>query len=157
MSKYASNTTVSMDRTIEQIRLTIERYGYTISSWVPGWDNETKTEVLMFKIEGRLLCYRFPMLEVEDFLRTPTGRKRARSAAQKAYDQAKRQRWRAVLLSVKSRLEEIESGITTFEQAFLGQTMLPNGQTVAQWMEPQLAEVYLNGRMPPLLPAHIVD
>lgn len=30
--------------------------------------------------------------------------------------------------------------------------VLPNGQTVGQWMMPQLDAIYENGTMPPLLP-----
>jgi len=29
---------------------------------------------------------------------------------------------------------------------------MPNNQTVGQWLAPQIEQVYLTGKMPPLLP-----
>ena len=41
-----------------------------------------------------------------------------------------RRRWRALLLVIKAKLESVESGIETFEEAFASQIVLANGQTV---------------------------
>jgi hypothetical protein len=67
-------------------------------------------------------------------------------------EQAVRQRWRALALVIKAKLEAFESGIETFEQAFLANILLPDGQTVGQWMVPQVEQAYLTGTMPGLLP-----
>ena len=39
------------------------------------------------------------------------------------------------------------------EREFLSDMVMANGETVGQWVKPQLAEMYSNGRMPALLPA----
>jgi hypothetical protein len=68
------------------------------------------------------------------------------------WEQACRQRWRALNLVVKAKLEAVESGIATFEDEFLAYTMLPGGATVGQWLTPQLDEVYRRGDLSSVLP-----
>lgn len=65
------------------------------------------------------------------FQMTPGGRRR-RSAEQMLaeYEKATRQRWRALALVIKAKLEAVASGITEFEQEFLAHIVLPDGRTV---------------------------
>jgi hypothetical protein len=77
---------------------------------------------------------------------------RSPEAQERAYEQAVRQRWRALVLWVKAVLEAAESGITTLEEALLSFILLPDNRTVGEWMEKQLEQVYLEGKMPPLIP-----
>ena len=67
----------------------------------------------------------------------------------KIVEQEERTRWRALLLVIKAKLEAVESHIATFEDEFLAHTLLPNQQTVAQYIGPQVAQMYETGRMPP--------
>jgi hypothetical protein len=53
---------------------------------------------------------------------------------------------------VRAKLEAVQSGITTLEREFLSDIVMPNNQTVSQWLAPQLDAAYQSGRMPPLLP-----
>lgn len=92
------------------------------------------------------------MPERDDFASTPTGRRRTAGAIEDALEQGKRQRWRAMALIVKAKLEAIESGISTLEAEFLAHTVLPNGQTVGDWLQPQIEYVYRAQQMPPMLP-----
>ena len=89
-----------------------------------------------------------------EFTHTPA-RNTRRSEAQvgAAYEQAVRQRWRALALVIKAKLEAVETGITSFEEEFLAHIVLPSGQTVGAWMVPQVEKAYVNGAMPPMLPA----
>jgi hypothetical protein len=64
------------------------------------------------------------------------------------YEQAERQRWRALLLVIKAKLESVESQIATFEEEFLAHIVLPNDQTVAAYVLPIVAEAYTQGTMP---------
>jgi len=61
-------------------------------------------------------------------------------------------RWRALYLVIKARLQAIDLGIMTIEDAFLGETVLPDKQTVAEYMAPQIEAAYATGQMPKLLP-----
>lgn len=70
---------------------------------------------------------------------------------EKAYEQACRQRWRALNLAVKAKLEAVSSGIASFEEEFLAHIVLPNGKTVGNLLVPQLGRAYLENKMPPLL------
>jgi len=45
-----------------------------------------------------------------------------------------------------------EQGLTTIEKEFLAYTVLPNGQTMTEWLEPQVERMVTSGKMPqPLL------
>lgn len=76
---------------------------------------------------------------------------------QKARGQGKplfgRSRWRALFLCIKAKLESIESGIETFEDAFLAHIQMPDGQSVSDHVRPRIASAYETGSMQPLLPA----
>jgi hypothetical protein len=62
-----------------------------------------------------------------------------------------RQRWRALALVIKAKLEAVESGIATFDEEFMNWILLPNGQTVGDMIRPKIEQVYLTGELPPLL------
>lgn len=53
---------------------------------------------------------------------------------------------------IKAKLEAIDSGISTVEYEFFYDFVLPNGQTLGEYMAPQVASAYDDGIMPPLLP-----
>ena len=46
----------------------------------------------------------------------------------------------------------VASGITTLKEEFLAHMVLPDGQTVGQWLLPQVAAAYDSHQMPPMLP-----
>ena len=61
------------------------------------------------------------------------------------------ERWRALALVIKAKLEAVECGIAEFEAEFLAYTLLPDGSTVYEQAAPMVERAYLDGRMPPLL------
>ncbi len=150
MPTYAADTDVTPDRSRAEIERTLQRYGAT--GFLYGWKGEQA--VLGFEMNGRQLRFTMalPDRQAREFQKTPTGKQRTSNAAQEAYEQATRQRWRALALVIKAKLEAVESGIATFEEEFLAHITLPSGQTVGQWMIPQVEQAYLTGQMPALLP-----
>ena len=144
--KYAARTTVGSDRSRSEIERTLTRYG--ASQFAYGWSGESA--MIGFKFSSRLIRFVVDMPKASE-TRTATGR-RPRNAS-KAHDQMTRQKWRALSLGIKAKLELVESGITTFEQEFLAQTVLPSGQTFGEWATPQLDAIYATGNIPPLLAA----
>jgi len=74
--------------------------------------------------------------------------------ANKAWDQELRQRWRALLLVVKAKLEAVECGISTLEQEFLAFIVLPGDQTVGEWMIENALPALRMGTMPQALLPH---
>jgi hypothetical protein len=149
-ARYAENTQVSSDRSRSEIERTLRRYGATAFAY--GWDAQAAT--LMFEIAQRRVMFRLPMPNPTDrkFTRTPTGKDRSPSAAEQAYEQAVRQRWRALALVIKAKLEAVAAEITTVEQEFLAHIVLPDGRTVGQHTLPTIAAAYESGEMPQLLP-----
>lgn len=59
-------------------------------------------------------------------------------------------RWRALALSIKSTLTDIEAGIKTFEIAFLAYFMMQDGKTIGEHIIPRLDEAVGNSKL--LLP-----
>lgn len=148
--KYASDTTVSSEKSQAEIRTILNRYGASKF----GYLEEENRAAIMFEIHNRRIRFILPLPSRTDkeFTHTPVqGYLRDIAAQHKAYEQAIRQRWRALALAIKAKLEAVESGIATFEEEFMAYVMLPSGQTVGEWMQPQIAASYQSGKMPPLM------
>lgn len=148
MPRYAERTEVSKDRSLAEIERSIARYGAT--GFMYGWSGDSA--MIGFVVKERQMRLTVPMPDYADFELTASGRARSDTAVIEARDQAIRQRWRALALYVKATLEAVDAGIITLDDAFLAYTALPNGATVGQWMQPQIAQAYQSGKMPPLLP-----
>jgi hypothetical protein len=70
---------------------------------------------------------------------------------EKTESRAYRQVWRALLLCIKGKLESVATGIEHFDEAFMANIVMPDGQTIAQRMLTQVSDMYKTGKMPPLL------
>lgn len=129
MARYAEGTKVPADRSRAEVEQILKRYGATHFGYatMPG------LVMLAFESKGRRVRFKVPL---------PDPAKNA---------QAHRQKWRAVVLAIKSKLESVESGIEQFDEAFMAQIVLPDGRTMAEFAQPQIAKAYASGTMPPLL------
>ena len=67
------------------------------------------------------------------------------------HEQEVRRLWRSLVLTIKAKLECVESGIETFEHAFMANIVLPDGRTVAEHVAPGIAEAYRTGKVPLML------
>lgn len=148
--KYATETTVTSEQSRAEIERTLSRYGAT--SFAYGW--EGLTAVVAFQAEGRRIKFTIPLPDQDskEFRFTPVrGWERSEKQQRDAWELACRQRWRALALVVKAKLEAVAAGISEFEDEFLSHIVLPNGQTAGQWMRPQVAKAYETGTMPSML------
>ena len=127
MTRYAERTKVPAAKSRADIEKTLRRYG--ADGFMYG--DADGQAVVMFRMEGWHVKFLLPLPEK---------------------DQEVRQRWRAMLLVIKAKLESVESGIEEFDDAFMAHIVLPDGQTVGQAMRPQTAAAYDTGSMPKLLP-----
>jgi len=150
---YAKDTSVAVERTEAEIKAVIRRYGATAFASM-----EAKgSAMIAFEMQGRHVAFRLPLPDVADkeFQRTPA-KGLARSPQQQlaAWEQACRSRWRALFLCIKAKLESVEAGIETFEDAFLAHIQMPDGMTVGEHVRPRIAQAYNGGEMTwqPLLP-----
>lgn len=151
MGTYAQNTSVSSELSRLEIEKTLIRYGATGFAYA----TETGRAMIGFKLQGRQVRFILPLPDInaDDFRFTPARRTRRSEKAQfDAWEQECRRCWRALLLVVKAKLEAIETGISTFDSEFMANIVLPGGQTVGDWMEPQIEQAYLTGRVPAMLP-----
>lgn len=150
MRRYAEGTSVSVEKSKAEIEKTLQRYG--AQGFAYGWQNNFA--MIRFVMEGRQIRFLLPLPDrgSREFLYTPArGRMRSCEEALAAWEQACRQKWRALALAIKAKLESVEAGIASFEDEFLAHIMLPDGTTAGEWMKPQIAKAYEIGSMPPLL------
>ena len=155
MSHYASQTTVPAERSRAEIEQLLRKYG--ADAFSSGWVE--KQARIQFRLKGRIVRFVLPMPDPKSdaFRHTKTGRwrspgQRSDRMAEQAYEQAVRQRWRALCLVVKAKIEAVESGITTFEEEFMPFIVMPDGKTVAEHALPAISAAYESGQMPALLP-----
>jgi hypothetical protein len=125
---YAADTKVSVDKSILELRRTVARYGATGFAMA----EDAGRAAVVFAMRNRRVRITVTMPPVGNFARTPTNRLRDPSAQRTEWEKACRQRWRALNLIVKAKLEAVEAGITTFDEEFLAYLMLPAGQTVGE-------------------------
>lgn len=146
--KYAHDTLVSVERSKAEIERLVRRYGAT--EFASGW--KAGRAVIQFKMQNRYIRFVVGLPDQSEFRNTPSGRRqRSDNDTLKAWEQGCRQRWRALALAIKGKLESAESGIETFESAFLGQVVMPNGRTIAEQVVPVIESAYASGKMPALL------
>lgn len=146
--RYARDTSVSVAASRTEVELILSRYGADLFAYAtqPG-----KAEIA-FRIRNLQVRMTLPLPLLEQFKMTEvTGRLRSEASQREAYEQACRQRWRALVLVIKAKLEAVEVGISTLDREFLSDTVMPDGSTFHQWAVPQLQRMAESGMMPPLL------
>lgn len=150
---FAKGTVVSVEKSRAEIETTLRRYGAT--AFISGY--EGPCALLGFEAKGRRLRFILPMPQATDKNLRHNGRGRLLSPTDidKNVKAEERRRFRALCLVIKAKLEAVESGIETFENAFLANIVVPGtSTTIGDWAAPQIARAYDEGMsMPPLLGA----
>jgi hypothetical protein len=132
MTQFASKTKVPVDQTRNEIERTLTRYGAKKFAYF----SEDGRAIIIFEAEDRRLRFDLPLPEGD---------------SDKAAQQ-RRQKWRALLLAIKSKLESVASEIETFEEAFLAHVVMPDGITVGQHARSGIESAYKTNKMQALLP-----
>lgn len=152
---YAAKTTVPAEKSRQEIEKLLRRFGAEGF----GYASERDRAQLMFRIRSSspeitlLIRMTIPLPDESSRLITHDGRGMRRSESQRrdALDQWTRQRWRAILLIVKAKLEAVATGISTVEREFLPDVVDPSsGRTVEESVLPALSSNYLDPSRPPL-------
>lgn len=131
---YAAKSKVPVQQSRQEIERVLHRYGATGFAY----GSQTGRAMVMFETKDRRIRFILPLVPPPDLNQAEAG-------------QFERSRWRGLLLSIKAKLEAVESGIETFDEAFLSHVVMPNGKTLAEHMIPYLEDGYSRGKMPPLL------
>ena len=152
MSKFAASTDVPVEKSKAEIEATVRRYG--ADGFMSGWADDRAT--IQFRCQNRHVRFTMDLpsraekrfTERKHYSRTV---KCTPEQASKLWEQACRQKWRALALLVKAKLEAIDSNIGTFESEFLANIVLPDNSTVYERTKDHIAIAYESGRMPNLL------
>jgi len=146
---YAENTSVPVAKSRAEIERLLQKH--KCSKFMAGVDNDVHRATVQFQAHNRIVKFEISLPDPKD----PKYRRiknsylqRTASGIEKVVEQEERTRWRALLLVIKAKLEAVESHIATFEDEFLAHVLLPNQQTVAEYIGPTIAQIYETGRMP---------
>jgi len=145
---YAAKTTVSVATSRAEIEKMLVKFGAT--AFASSWDQAKAC--IQFAYAKAHVRFELPLPDINDkkFTHITPWRERAQNARQALFDQEVRRRWRALGLIVKAKIESVNSGVETFEMAFLGHMVATkSGQTVGEVLIPHL----LNGNHLQLPPA----
>lgn len=128
---YAERTSIPLERSKAEIEKLVTKYGATgfMSAWQQG------SSFIAFLMAGKQLKFIMPPVD-----------KKAKDPAQE-----ERRLWRALLLSVKAKLESSASGISSFQYEFMANIVMPDGKILGEHVIPRLAEIEKSGKMPQLL------
>lgn len=139
---YAANTEVAFEKSISEIITLIKGAG---ALQIGQFEGE-QDYAIQFTLADRMIRFRVPFPRLED-MPVRDGRNVALDRNQRAtrLAQARRQRGRALLLVIKAKLESVESGIETIEQAFLAQVVMSDGKTVYERIAEPIALEYATG------------
>src|SRR5688500_1223649 len=120
---YAENTTVPVAKSRHEIETLLQKNGAT--QYITAVDWGESRAVVRFKMNNRIIRFDVPLPVA------PAGR--VTQLLKTRYDRQLRQRWRALLLVLKAKLEAIESDISSFDEEFMAHIVVPGtgDQTVA--------------------------
>lgn len=125
MAKFAEHTIVPVEKTKAEIEKLVKAYG--AKGFVSGWQGATA---------------RIEFLAADRHIRM--------SVVVPEQAQAARQKWRALKLLIKAKLESVDAKIVTLEQAFVGDIVMPSGRTVWEETREPIKLAY-EGKPAPLL------
>jgi hypothetical protein len=131
---------VPVAKTRSQIEALLEKH--KAKQYGTAVDYEQRRARVQFRLHDRIVRFVIALPPATAF----------KSSGERAM-RAERQKWRALYLVIKAKLESVESQIETFEHAFLPQIVMPGDQTVGEMVTPAIAEAYQTGRMSRLLEA----
>jgi hypothetical protein len=145
---YAKNTTVSIERSRQELEVILRRVG--ADKVMIGWDGDTT--FVAFAINGIPVKQTIIMPPKEEFAQTEQGRDRNEQSKLKAWEQACRQRMREHVVLLKAKLIAITLGFRTIKQEFMADICLPSGNTMEQEYGSQIDKAIATGKIPALLP-----
>ena len=164
--RFAADTSVSVERSKAEIETTLRKYG--ADQFMSGW-KDGKAAV-QFRLKGKMVRFILPLPDehADEYTKTSGScrlwahkdgghdssclKALPQPQAYARWEQACRQRWRALNLAIKAKLEAVECGITTFEEEFLAHIIIPGmgGQTMGELMLKKIDTAYETGKAPQL-------
>jgi hypothetical protein len=147
-TRYAAETEVPVSRSKQQIELLLQTR--KVEGYHTGWDNNR--DVIEFLWQGKQIRFVLKRPRPDDFKIAPSGSWRNDRQIQAAIEQADRQRWRALYLVIRAKIEAVEADLAIFEEEFLAFIVVPGrNQTLGELLVPRLkaGEFDLSRALPP--------
>jgi hypothetical protein len=132
MGKYARQTSVSVAKSRVEVEHTLQKYG-------------AKEFAFAFAPDSAAIQFTLERYQVRFVMPLPAYGK---GPSEATIDQERRQRWRALALVIKAKLEAVECRVSTVEDEFLSYIVVPGGDTFGRIAIPQLQQARADGRMP---------
>lgn len=130
---YAAETKVPVLQTQGEIKKMLTRVGCGPVGILE--DPRERTIQVLFELDTRRIIFRMTIPD---------------ASSQRGREQKERSAWRALAQVIKFKLESIEAGIETLEQAFLAHIMQPDGRTYGETLIPELDNHIAQGGVPRL-------
>jgi len=144
---YASKTEVSTEKSKAEIEAMVMKRGG--DDYIAGVSGREAFVAFMLSDRRVLFKLQLPDKSEKRFTHTEHHRKpRTSDNAHASWDQACRSKWRALLLVIKAKLESIDAGIETFDEAFMPHIMTPDGRRFAEHAVPQIETSYRENTVP---------
>jgi hypothetical protein len=150
MAAYAEGTDVGSSASLAEIERTVRRFG--ARAFASGWDDDSGRALVSFVKDGRQVRFVLTLPDRRGF----ADRKAANGVwvkGQKQWEQAVKERWRALALVIKSKLVAVETGIVSFEVEFAMWTVMPDGRTAQEHVMPALQHALDSGQVQPMMAA----
>jgi hypothetical protein len=125
---YAKTTKVPVEKTISEIQKLLQKSNTTGFAF----GSSAKEAYVAFCLKGVSVKMRLRLSEIKEG---------QNQATIKTAQQTNRAKARGLLLCIKAKIESVESGIETFEEAFLPHIILNDGQTVSSRIIPHLSKL----------------
>lgn len=134
--RYAADTEVTVERSRAAIEKLLIQHGAT--KYATGWDAGHDT--IQFELFKRVIRFVLPRPDPKDpkIAKDKYGWTVKDTVLRQRLAQADRQRWRALYLVLRAKIEAVEAGIAVFEQEFLAFVVLPSGMTIGDSLVPML-------------------
>jgi hypothetical protein len=136
MAKFARETDVSADRSRAEIEQILRKYGAEDFAY----GHSAQRAMIGFTAQARVVRFELPLPKRGDY------------TTDKQHAQGIRTAWRCLALCIRAKLESVESGIETFEHAFMANIVMPDGRTVGAHAMPLIQQAYESKNTPRLLP-----
>lgn len=147
---YAHGTTVPVSRSRAELDELLKKH--SASQRVFADDDEKGLEIVVFALAGRQYRLEVPLPKREAFLiftkqinGAPRRYQRTPEDVAKVHEQACRERWRAIVLLVKAKLETIAIGLSTVEQEFFANLQTYEGKSLYEVLRHRISANYETG------------
>ncbi len=155
---YAKGTTVEVARSRAEIDSLLTKNGASSVGILN--DSDKSVAVVAFTIHGAKFRLEIPLPTMAEVDKSPKPRQwfswdEGKRLAWKRVDlvQRERERWRAVLLLIKSKLEIVRIGLSSVEREFMADLVLPGGQRAEAFFAEAIRRGLEGGDASPMLGA----